>query len=299
MMNQPFFVVELAHSLHGQVKRFHISYRTLYYALGSFAICGFAALFLLSSYLRMSWEVSRYNELRSDLDHLRGRYEELQRVSKQRTDQLATLQTFASEVSIAYGVNQQKSSTAGQRALETRLTPTVEDTIQTYNYLRSANISDIARRYPHQWQVNTQPSLWPINGILLSSYGGRLDPFSGEGTFHTGVDLAAPRGTPVHATADGVIEKAQWDGGYGKLIVVDHGNGVETYYAHLSAFLVVPGLEVRKGQTIGLSGGTGHATGPHLHYEVRLGGVPVNPYKYLAKSPLTLPTKPSQNDLGL
>jgi murein DD-endopeptidase MepM/ murein hydrolase activator NlpD len=298
MMNQPFFIVELAHSLHGQVKRVHITYQTLYYALGSLAACGLLIFVLLSSYLRMTWKVSQYDELHSDLDRLRSRYAELQRVSKQRTDQLATLQSLASEVSIAYGINQPKSA-VDQPISGARLTPTVEDTIQTYNYLRYANVSDILRRYPHQWQVNTQPSIWPISGVLLSSYGVRLDPFSWEGTFHTGVDLAAPRGTPVHVAADGVIEKAQWDGGYGKLIVVDHGNGMETYYAHLSAFVVVPGLEVRKGQTIGLSGGTGHATGPHLHYEVRLGGVPVNPYKYLAKSPLTLPTKPSQSDLGL
>jgi murein DD-endopeptidase MepM/ murein hydrolase activator NlpD len=126
-----------------------------------------------------------------------------------------------------------------------------------------------------------------------------MDPFSGEGAFHKGVDLTAPRGTPVHVTADGVVLKAQWDGGYGKLVVVDHGNGIETYYAHLSQFMVIPGQEVRRGQVVALSGGTGHATGPHLHYEVRLSGIPVNPYKYLAKSTLPVRTKPAHSDLGL
>jgi murein DD-endopeptidase MepM/ murein hydrolase activator NlpD len=299
MMNQSFFVVELAHSLHGRVKRVHITYRALYYILGSLGFLGLITFFLLSSYLRMSWKVSQYDELRHDFDRLRDRYEELQRVSKQRTDQLATLQSLASEVSIAYGFNQQKPVSADQLASASPLTPTVEDTIETYNYLKSANISTISRQYPHRWQVNTQPSLWPITGVLKSSYGVRLDPFSGEGAFHKGIDLAAPKGTPVRVTADGVVERAQWDGGYGKLIVVDHGNGVETYYAHLASVLVVPGLEVRKGQIIALSGGTGHTTGPHLHYEVRLGGVPVNPYKYLAKSSLKLPTRPLENDLGL
>lgn len=298
-MNQSFFVVELAHSLHGRVKRVHITYKALYYILGSLGFLGLVTFFLLSSYLRMSLKVSQYDELRYDFDHLRDRYEELQRVSKQRTDQLATLQSLASEVSIEYGFNQQKPVSADQLASASPLTPTVEDTIETYNYLKSANISTISRRYPHRWQVNTQPSLWPISGVLKSSYGVRLDPFSGEGAFHKGIDLAAPKGTPVRVTADGVVEKAQWDGGYGKLIVVDHGNGVETYYAHLASVLVVPGLEVRKGQIIAFSGGTGHTTGPHLHYEVRLGGVPVNPYKYLAKSSLKLPTRPLENDLGL
>jgi murein DD-endopeptidase MepM/ murein hydrolase activator NlpD len=300
MMNQSFFVVDLAHSLHGRVKQIHISYRALYYLLGSLAFLALVVFLLLSSYVRMTWKISHYDELRANFDQLRDRYNELQRVSKQRTDQLATLQSLASEVSVAYGLNQPTAPVdADQLASENPLTPSVEETIETYNFLRSANLSDILSKYPHRWQVNTQPSLWPINGVLRSSYGGRTDPFSGEGAFHKGIDLAAAKGTPVHATADGVILKAEWDGGYGKLVVIDHGNGIETYYAHLSQFEILPGQEVRRGQVIALSGGTGHATGPHLHYEVRIGGVPVNPYKYLAKSSLTLPTKPVHSDLGL
>ena len=109
-------------------------------------------------------------------------------------------------------------------------------------------------RYPHRWQVNTQPSLWPINGILRSSYGGRTDPFSGEGAFHKGIDLAAPKGPPYTQLPTAWFKEAEWDGGYGKLVVVDHGNGIETYYAHLSQFEVLPGQEVRRGQIIALSG---------------------------------------------
>jgi murein DD-endopeptidase MepM/ murein hydrolase activator NlpD len=299
MMNQPFFVVDLGHSLHGRLKRIHISYRSLYYVMGVVALCGVLVFLFLSSYLRMTWKVSHYNELRANFDHLRSRYDELQRVSKQKTDQLATLQSLASEVSIAYGFGQQQPVDADELASANPLVPSVEETIETYNFLRSANVSDIFQRYPHAWHVNTQPSLWPINGVLRSSYGSRMDPFSGEGAFHKGVDLSSPRGTPVHVTADGVVRKTEWEGGYGRLVVVDHGNGIETYYAHLSQFQVIPGQEVRKGQVIALTGGSGHATGPHLHYEVRLGGVPVNPYKYLAKSTLALPTKPVRSDLGL
>ena len=98
-MNQPFFVLELAHSLHGRVKRIQVSYKTLYYLLGSIAVLGLVVFFLLSSYVRMTWKAYQYNELRADLIHLRSRYQELQRVSKQRTDQIATLQNLASEVS--------------------------------------------------------------------------------------------------------------------------------------------------------------------------------------------------------
>jgi murein DD-endopeptidase MepM/ murein hydrolase activator NlpD len=103
----------------------------------------------------------------------------------------------------------------------------------------------------------------------------------------------------VCSTADGVIATERWSGGYGKLLVVDHGNGLETYYAHLSQFLVVPGQEVRRGQIIALSGGTGRSTGPHVHYEVRLHGAPLNPYKFLPRVQMARSAAPSHSDLGL
>ena len=124
----------------------------------------------------------------------------------------------------------------------------------------------------------------------MSAFGGRTDPFSGEGAIHTGVDLSAPQGTPVRAAADGIVVFAGWNGGgYGRLVIIEHGNGLQTYYGHLSRFDVVPGQEIRRGDILGRSGSSGRVTSPHLHYEVRMGGVPVNPYPYLAKSALSLP----------
>jgi murein DD-endopeptidase MepM/ murein hydrolase activator NlpD len=123
--------------------------------------------------------------------------------------------------------------------------------------------------------------------MLRGGFGERSDPFSGEGEFHKGVDLSAPTGTPVHVTANGIVVSADWHGGYGRLVVVDHGNGLETYYAHLSRFYVRAGQEVRVGDMVGAVGGTGRVTAPHLHYEVRVGGAPMNPYRYhLAKTNL-------------
>jgi murein DD-endopeptidase MepM/ murein hydrolase activator NlpD len=135
-------------------------------------------------------------------------------------------------------------------------------------------------------------------GSLRSSFGERSDPFSGEGAFHTGIDLSAAKGTPVHATADGVVAQAGWSGEYGKVVIINHGNGVQTYYAHLSEPLVVPGEDVRLGEVIALSGGTGRATGPHLHYEVRIAGTPVNPYRYLVKPQVAQASRPAHSDLG-
>jgi len=102
---------------------------------------------------------------------------------------------------------------------------------------------------------------------------------------HMGVDIGAPTGTPVRATADGMVVFAQVESGYGKLIRVAHGNGIETYYAHLSKFYVSVGQDVHRGEMIGAVGSTGRVTAPHLHYEVRMGGAPMNPGHYLSNAP--------------
>jgi murein DD-endopeptidase MepM/ murein hydrolase activator NlpD len=287
MQHQPYFVVVLAHSLHGRLRRIHVPHQAIYAVL-LLAVVGAVSLFgFVSSYARMTWKVANYNNLRHEVDALRDRYRELQRVNNEKNRQLATLQMFASEVSVAYGLKR-KPEGAADLAGDAQLTPSFRQSLDQYNFLQSASISRLYRTYPKQWQTNVRPSLWPVDGRLMSPFGGRTDPFSGEGAIHTGVDLSAQKGTPVRVTADGIVLHAEWSGRYGKLVVVDHGNGMQTYYAHLSAFEVVVGQEVRRGALIGLSGGTGRVTSPHLHYEVRIGTIPVNPYPYLANSVATL-----------
>jgi murein DD-endopeptidase MepM/ murein hydrolase activator NlpD len=125
------------------------------------------------------------------------------------------------------------------------------------------------------------PDLWPVEGQITGSFGERIDPFNGEGAFHSGVDIASAYGQPVIAPADGVVEFADFLGGYGKMIILDHGHSITTRYGHLSGLTVVSGQNVRRGDTIGYVGLTGRSTGPHLHYEVRINDTPVNPHKYL------------------
>jgi murein DD-endopeptidase MepM/ murein hydrolase activator NlpD len=139
--------------------------------------------------------------------------------------------------------------------------------------------------------------MWPIEGRVMSGFAQRADPFSGEGEFHKGVDISAPTGTPVHVTADGIVVYAEVMSGYGKLIVVDHGAGMQTAYAHLSKYFVHTGQTVRRGEPIGAVGTTGWVTGPHLHYEVRMGGAPVNPTRYLrAALPTAAQTATAHSD---
>ncbi|WP_277968707.1 M23 family metallopeptidase [Sphingomonas echinoides] len=126
------------------------------------------------------------------------------------------------------------------------------------------------------------PSAQPVEHLAYTSnYGIRSDPFRGTAAMHAGVDIPGPMGTPVYATADGVVDRAERAGGYGNLVELDHGKGIQTRYGHLSKILVEAGTRVHRGQLIALLGSTGRSTGPHLHYEVRIDGHAVNPVPFL------------------
>ncbi|WP_245647791.1 M23 family metallopeptidase [Novosphingobium lentum] len=126
------------------------------------------------------------------------------------------------------------------------------------------------------------PSLMPVSGVhLTSGYGMRWHPVLGGRRQHKGVDLATPVGTPIHASADGVVGKADWFGGYGLYVQIEHGGNLETRYGHMSRIAVAEGEHVHKGEVIGYVGTTGRSTGPHLHYEVRVNGEAVNPIPYM------------------
>ncbi len=294
MQHQPYFVVVLAHSLHGRLRRIHIPHQAIYAvlvlaAIGCVTLCGFAF-----SYARMTWKVARYNTLRHEVEVLRGRYRELETANMQKNEELATLQLFASEVRLAYGMDS-KPTPEEARAGDPELVPSFRESLDDFTYLENASYSKVLHQYPKQWLTNLRPSIWPLDGRLLSPFGARTDPFSGEGAIHTGVDISAPVGTVVRVTADGIVSYAAWMSGYGRLLVVEHENGMRTYYAHLSKFEVLPGQEVRRGDVVALSGASGHVTAPHLHYEVRMGGTPVNPYPFLAHSALAA-TKATHQD---
>jgi murein DD-endopeptidase MepM/ murein hydrolase activator NlpD len=131
---------------------------------------------------------------------------------------------------------------------------------------------------------NVTPSLRPVEGGYISSgFGYRPSPFSGRREFHSGVDIAVDKGTPVQATANGVVVSVGYQGGLGKTVVVDHGKGITTRYAHLSSYSVKEDQKIQRGEIVGKVGSTGRSTGPHLHYEVRLKNKPVNAEKYMSE----------------
>ena len=283
-MNQNYFIVVLAHSLHGRMQRIHIPHRFVYAALCGFGVLLMLMLSVAGSYARMAWKVANYNSLQHEAQVLRQRYDNLQIKVKQTNEQLASLQLLADEVTAAYGV---KNQIAGSPDLigeaQDPLFPTMRETLAEYDYLRTTNRARRKGNIFSRGDVNLLPSSWPLNGPVMAGYGARSDPFSGEGAMHTGIDISAPIGTPVHATADGIVLHAGWNGGYGRCVIVDHGNNYQTWYAHLSRMDVIEGQEIRQGEVLGLVGSSGRSTGSHLHYEVRIGSTPVNPYRFLAR----------------
>ena len=130
-------------------------------------------------------------------------------------------------------------------------------------------------------QLASTPSIWPAKGWVTSDFGPRIDPYTAERKMHEGLDIATPVGQPVFAPSDGTVVFVGIEGGYGKVLVIDHGYGVKTRYGHLSEITVRLGERVGRGDKVALVGNTGRSTGPHLHYEVRVNGIPENPRKFI------------------
>lgn len=129
--------------------------------------------------------------------------------------------------------------------------------------------------------LESTPSIWPTSGWVTSPFAWRTSPFTGKREFHKGIDISAPRGTPIYAPARGVVELSGRDGSYGLSVRMKHNSSLATRYAHMHRIAVKKGQTVTRGELIGYVGNTGRSTGPHLHYEVRLNGVPVNPKRYI------------------
>jgi murein DD-endopeptidase MepM/ murein hydrolase activator NlpD len=162
-------------------------------------------------------------------------------------------------------------------AIDDRLESLVEEAARN-----ERSLAELHRYFEDQRSLlASTPSIWPARGWVTSDFGLRVDPYTADRVMHRGMDIANRPGTPVIAPADGVVVFAGSEGGYGKVLVLDHGYGVKTRYGHLSEFGVKLGERVGRGQKIGAVGNTGRSTGPHLHYEVRVNGIPENPRKFL------------------
>jgi murein DD-endopeptidase MepM/ murein hydrolase activator NlpD len=207
----------------------------------------------------------------------------LEQIAQESELQAQSLSSLAGEVSSLYGLkpdpvfqDDDPASASLQQFYALRMTA------MTGAASVGIGMGDMRDASTRDWlRLAAAPTLWPVQGRITGSFGERIDPFSGEGAFHRGVDISSEIGTRIIAPADGVVRFADFMNGYGRTVLLDHGNGITTLYGHMSGFAVSAGQVVHRGDTVGYVGQSGRSTGPHLHYEVRIFDTPVNPRKYL------------------
>jgi len=290
ILQKRFYILFVARADDGQLRKIHIPVHYLYVFLVGAAIGVLSLTGIASSYLRMLFKVASYNQLRTEEEALKHNYSNLEEVAHERDIQVASLGSLASEVSSLYGLKSDPRMVTGasEKIHDTEVNYSIDQlyALRT-SALTGATMTGISLGLTRNvttadWvRANSAPNLWPVEGPVTASFGERIDPFNGEGAFHSGIDISAPVGQPIVAPADGVVIYADFLGGYGRAVMIVHGHGISTRYGHLASFAVSPGQQVHRGDTIGYVGVSGRSTGPHLHYEVRINNTPVNPYKYL------------------
>ena len=308
-MRKRYYILFVARDEDGRVRKIPLPLHYAYGFVAAALVGAFTIVGLAGSYTRMLLKTESFNQVRQERETLRKNYKQMAQIAHDRDVQVASLGALASEVTALYGLRQNHitaRSAEAVRAAAAAPTPpslasndeagaqNVKLSLDQFYALRTQAMSGRITRaiegglspsFTGDWTALADaPSLWPIEGRVTSSFGEREDPINGEGAFHAGIDIAAPYGSAVRAAAEGDVIATRFATGYGREITIDHGHDVETVYGHLSAMIVVPGQHVTRGQVIGYVGESGRATGPHLHYEVRLHLVPVNPHKYLRVS---------------
>ena len=282
-MRKRFYIMLVARNAEGELLKIPVPMHYLYVFVAGALIGMLTITGMLGSYTRMVVKTQKFNQLRDEQKALKSQYSQLEQIAQENELQAQSLSSLAGEVSSLYGLKPD---------------PAFEDddpasaSLQQFYALRNSALSGATtvgismgltkNATTADWfRANSAPNLWPVEGLVTGSFGERIDPFNGEGAFHSGVDISAGVGQPVVAPADGVVTFADFLGGYGRAVMIDHGHGISTRYGHLANFAVIAGQHVRRGDPVGYVGLSGRSTGPHLHYEVRINDTPVNPYKYL------------------
>lgn len=282
-MRKRFYIMLVARNAEGELLKIPIPLHYVYVFIAGALIGMFTITGMAGSYTRMLLKAQRYNQLRTEKEALKSQYSQLEQIAQESELQAQSLSSLAGEVSSLYGLkpdpvfqDDDPASASLQQFYALRMTA------MTGAASVGIGMGDMRDASTRDWlRLAAAPTLWPVQGRITGSFGERIDPFSGEGAFHRGVDISSEIGTRIIAPADGVVRFADFMNGYGRTVLLDHGNGITTLYGHMSGFAVSPGQLVHRGDTVGYVGQSGRSTGPHLHYEVRIFDTPVNPRKYL------------------
>jgi len=305
MLRKRYYILFVARDDDGRIRKIPLPLPWAYGFVAAALLGAFTIVGLAGSYTRMLMKTESFNQVRAERETLRKDYNQMAQIAHDRDVQVASLGALANEVTALYGLRQNHLASAKPAAAAAAAAPVSSPLAQTDNPSQQQIASSVDQFYALRAEAMSgrvsramqgglspsfmgdwtaladAPSMWPVEGRVGSSFGQREDPINGEGAFHSGIDIDAPYGTPVRATADGEVTGAMMGTGYGRQIVLNHGHDLLTVYGHLSAIAALPGQHVTRGQVIGYVGQSGRATGPHLHYEVRVHNVPVNPHKYM------------------
>jgi murein DD-endopeptidase MepM/ murein hydrolase activator NlpD len=272
-------------------------------AIHAFAVLGvlsfFVAISLGFSYIHMMFKSSDYEQIQAENTQLKIKAKDLQVSTTKLSSKINDLESQAEKIT---KIVENDPVFSQSKKLNVKPEGGSREDITTEQLIRNGDLSasvnllrshaeDLGNRMNNLLPIINQrvgmdaitPNIWPLLGTIGSQFGSRPDPFESGSEMHRGLDIVAKKGTPVHAPAAGIVRFARRDADYGNLIVIDHGNGLTTRYAHLNNFAVREGQAVTKRQLIGYVGMTGRTTGPHLHYEVRLNEMPMNPRSYLPR----------------
>jgi murein DD-endopeptidase MepM/ murein hydrolase activator NlpD len=305
-MKSPRYTILIANRNTGAVRRLTVARRSGLVLLGVLALVP-----LLIGLGASATDPAELEALKLANDNLRTENESYRAATGELADQIASLQSALVQLSDQSeldpaardalsklpAVIRSRAMGGGNRTLPASAASSavaasaaVESPATTFGVLKSllttlegrlATVKD--RVESEQALARATPSIWPLAGWLSSGFGSRKDPFNGAPDFHAGLDIAADKGTPVRATADGTVRTAGYNGDYGNSVLVEHGYGIGTRFGHMSSIAVRPGQTVHRGDVLGYVGATGRATSAHLHYEILLNGQPINPLRLLAK----------------
>jgi murein DD-endopeptidase MepM/ murein hydrolase activator NlpD len=286
---------------HAEVKRFHLRKIWIVQALVAVAVVILVGLVMAGHYVSVVSEARENPNLRDENLKLKSELavirEQLQHVGQtldrvERFDQKLRAITLLSDPqrNLAMGPTEQPALAAsgenqfvrskdneGPQVLAQKL-----DKLSAEATRQEQSLQELQAYFQDQKSLLASvPSVWPARGWVTSDFGSRLDPYTSERVMHAGLDIAGPHGKEIVSPSDGTVVFAGLEGGYGNVVVLDHGYGIKTRYGHLSFIKVKSGERVKRGDIIAAMGNTGRSTGPHLHYEVRVNGIAQNPRKFI------------------
>jgi murein DD-endopeptidase MepM/ murein hydrolase activator NlpD len=298
-MARKFFTLIIAQPEQSKVRKISVPH-SVFYALTFAAFVGVAAVIIfLASFTQMAIEVGEFNRISTELQRLKSENQNYLFSTAQLVDKISFLEVLTQKLSVAALLEKNPRKMALAESEESfpiidlkKVSESSKLPARERLQLLGAGVSQLEARVlrlenyfnDQYFKMAYTPSIWPVIGWLSDKFGKRENSLGvGEAAFHRGIDISTAFGNCVLASADGTVVSTEQLLDYGNIVVIDHGFGISTCYAHLAGFNVRQGERVKRGEVIGFVGNTGRTTGPHLHYEVRIHGNPVNPVRYVSK----------------